>query len=513
MLVLTTSAAGAVELPTGGVVAHRGASATHPENTLAAFREAIWLGAQQIEFDVARTSDGVLVLMHDDTVDRTTTGAGSVGSLTLAEIKQLDAGSWKGLRFTGERVPTLAEALDIMPENVWLNVHMKGGYAESYSATMMIFQKNREHQAFMAVTAAQAAGARQAAIDAGKTIMLCNMEGQRIGSQYVTETIEGGFQFLQFSDSSGGLPLAADVQRLHDAGVKANYYGSSYLSGTLSATKQTFARTLLTAGIDFPLVDDSVLGTCVAEDFGHMPVRPAFRGNVHPASLGTNVIVNPGAEIWMNDYHNQTTAALPAADPLLTRDRELFGWNDVVEATNEPYGAANVPSAAAFPVGTFGKNAFVGGRITGTRWIEQTIDLEAIATVIDQGSVAYTLSAWLGGLAGQRDFTALSASFKNADGDELATARVHTLNPSDWGETTGMVFKSDSGLVPVGSRSIEVRLSFNGQGGAMCNGLADNLSLVLATGGAAAVPEPGTCAMIAGAVGLLILRYARRRKT
>ena len=76
-----------VEMPSRGICAHRGASDTHPENTLAAFREAIRLGAHMIEFDVALTKDDQLVLMHDSTLDRTTNGKGPVSGFTLNELK------------------------------------------------------------------------------------------------------------------------------------------------------------------------------------------------------------------------------------------------------------------------------------------------------------------------------------------------------------------------------------------------------------------------------------------
>ena len=88
------------------VCAHRGASDTHPENTIEAFREAIRLGAQMIEFDVALSRDGKLVLMHDSTVDRTTNGKGPVSQLTLEELKKLDAGVYKAKHFAGATVPT-----------------------------------------------------------------------------------------------------------------------------------------------------------------------------------------------------------------------------------------------------------------------------------------------------------------------------------------------------------------------------------------------------------------------
>ncbi|MBQ6876614.1 MAG: glycerophosphodiester phosphodiesterase, partial [Lachnospiraceae bacterium] len=78
------------------VAAHRGNSRYFPENTLCAFRSAIELGVDMVEFDLHMTKDGVLIVMHDHMVDRTTDGTGLIREKTLAEIKALDAGSWKG---------------------------------------------------------------------------------------------------------------------------------------------------------------------------------------------------------------------------------------------------------------------------------------------------------------------------------------------------------------------------------------------------------------------------------
>ncbi len=93
------------------VVAHRGASGHAPENTLAAFRRAVELGATFIETDLQLSRDSRLVAIHDDRLDRTTGGRGPVHDLTLAELRQLDAGSWFDLQFAGERVPTVEEIL------------------------------------------------------------------------------------------------------------------------------------------------------------------------------------------------------------------------------------------------------------------------------------------------------------------------------------------------------------------------------------------------------------------
>src|SRR5581483_5417129 len=85
---------------------HRGAPDIAPENTFAGFEAALALGADYLEMDVQRSADGVLVVMHDPTVDRTTDGQGAVAELTLEALQRLDAGAWFGPRFAGERVPT-----------------------------------------------------------------------------------------------------------------------------------------------------------------------------------------------------------------------------------------------------------------------------------------------------------------------------------------------------------------------------------------------------------------------
>lgn len=112
------------------VVAHRGSVREAPENTLAAIEKGIENGADLIETDVRETSDGHLVVIHDATVDRTTDGSGRVAEMTLAELKQLDAGSWFDPRFKGERIPTLDEALDAMEGRALPDIDFKGGTPE-----------------------------------------------------------------------------------------------------------------------------------------------------------------------------------------------------------------------------------------------------------------------------------------------------------------------------------------------------------------------------------------------
>lgn len=106
------------------IFAHRGASVYAPENTLAAFCLAAELGADGIELDTKLSSDGVVMVMHDQTVDRTTDGKGSISSLTADALHHLDAASHFSSEFKGEPVPTLAEVFETVGARVYINVEL-----------------------------------------------------------------------------------------------------------------------------------------------------------------------------------------------------------------------------------------------------------------------------------------------------------------------------------------------------------------------------------------------------
>src|SRR5689334_9888215 len=115
------------------VAAHRGYWRGAPENSLPAFEQAIGHGADMIELDVMRTSDGQLVLMHDTTVDRTTNGTGSVASKTLAQIKALRLKKGLGgaqAEITDQQVPTLKEALQLIDNRALINLDKAWGYRD-----------------------------------------------------------------------------------------------------------------------------------------------------------------------------------------------------------------------------------------------------------------------------------------------------------------------------------------------------------------------------------------------
>lgn len=111
-------------LPSPVVVAHRGDKTFAPENTLSAFKQAAWKGADAIEFDVKLTADGQVIVLHDQTVDRTTNGTGNVSKLPLAALRDLDAGVQFPGQFPGERIPTLAEVFETVGKRIYMNIEL-----------------------------------------------------------------------------------------------------------------------------------------------------------------------------------------------------------------------------------------------------------------------------------------------------------------------------------------------------------------------------------------------------
>jgi len=107
------------------LVAHRGVSARFPENTMAAFTAAADEGARMLELDVGLSADGALVVLHDATLDRTTSGQGLLSQIPLDRLQELDAGSWFDPRFAAERLPTLQQVFEALGERIAINVEIK----------------------------------------------------------------------------------------------------------------------------------------------------------------------------------------------------------------------------------------------------------------------------------------------------------------------------------------------------------------------------------------------------
>lgn len=126
------------------IIAHRGAKGMAPENTLAAFRLGLDQGCEGIELDIHLTADGEIVVCHDDTLDRTTDGKGRIYDKTLEEIKRYDAGSWYSDSFRGEKVPTLGEVFDVIPDSIMVNVEVKESYGGQIELKLADFLRRRK---------------------------------------------------------------------------------------------------------------------------------------------------------------------------------------------------------------------------------------------------------------------------------------------------------------------------------------------------------------------------------
>lgn len=126
------------------VIAHRGYSGEAPENTLAAFKKAIAAGSDMIEFDIHFSKDRQIVVIHDEMLERTTNGLGRVSEHNLADLKKFDAGFWFSPNFSGERIPTLAEVLNLAKGKILVNVEIKSPTHGLYSVTELAEQALKE---------------------------------------------------------------------------------------------------------------------------------------------------------------------------------------------------------------------------------------------------------------------------------------------------------------------------------------------------------------------------------
>lgn len=233
---------GSIELPVKGLCAHRGDSANYPENTKVAIVAAINLGVQMVEFDVRTTRDNKLVLMHDATLNRTTNGIGLIKNYTLAEVKKLDAGAWKSNMFIGEKVPTLEEILEIVPDTVWMNIHIKEDRSTALAVAELLTKRRQIKNAVLAVDNNSALAVREYNSD----IYICCIERGNSSKVYFENTLKIKADFIQLTERE--FPF---IDQAVEYLKKHNLIINFYFADTPDKLKKLF-----NAGVDFVLVNN-----------------------------------------------------------------------------------------------------------------------------------------------------------------------------------------------------------------------------------------------------------------
>lgn len=211
------------------VIAHRGASKEAPENTLASSRLAFEQGADGIECDIYRTSDGKIVVLHDVNTKRTTGTDGNVDKMTLAEIQALDAGSLMDKKFAGEKIPSLDELLGTVPDGKKIFVELKGGVelVEPLKATLEKAAKKSDQIVFISFHY-DALKAVKKTYPQYQALWLASYTKDKAGKakmeidEAIQKCKEGSLDGLSLSST---WPIdTAFVKKVHDAGMKLSVW-------------------------------------------------------------------------------------------------------------------------------------------------------------------------------------------------------------------------------------------------------------------------------------------------
>jgi glycerophosphoryl diester phosphodiesterase len=227
-------------------IAHRGASAYAPENTMAAFRRAAEMGARFIETDLRATRDARVVAIHDATVNRTTNGTGRVDAMTLAEVRDLDAGTWfhwNGQRpFAGERVPTLDEVLQFAHDvdvACYLELKQARGWGIENAVVAALQQfKQVSHSVVISFDAAVLAAVRR--IDPA---VMTGLLIERVSTRAIQKALVAGVRQI--------LPRASRVT----PGFVAAAHRENLLAVPWTANETEEMKTLAQAGVDGMITD------------------------------------------------------------------------------------------------------------------------------------------------------------------------------------------------------------------------------------------------------------------
>jgi glycerophosphoryl diester phosphodiesterase len=227
-------------------IAHRGASGYAPENTMAAFRRAVELGARFIETDLQITRDARVIAIHDFTLDRTTNGKGQVHLSTLEEVRRLDAGSWfdgcGSESFAGERVPKLEEILDFAAEHdIICFLEIKSGPAWGIEHAVVAALRDRKASARVVILSFD-----PATLDTVHRLDSAVMTGllcEHPSNDLVERTVRAGARQLV---ARGDLITAAEVEKAHHAGLQV-------VAWTINEPEQM--QRLIATGLDGIITD------------------------------------------------------------------------------------------------------------------------------------------------------------------------------------------------------------------------------------------------------------------
>lgn len=412
------------------VIGHRGNPYAGPENTIATLNSAFAAGADHVEADIRLTSDGVAVLMHDASVNRTTNGTGAISGMTLAQVKALDAGSWFDAEFTGEQVPTLAEALVAIDQRGRLLLHIKVG----------------------GMGAAIQDAINEATATSGKTFTASDMwiwPGPN--ADYEANVTEPSYLL-------GSIPSPATWQApgYFDSQKALGVVGWDVSSGKMTAAFAAAARAEGMMASVYTVNTESAMRTFIAMGVTAMETD-------HPAVLAG--LLNQGPP--------------PPADNNILINGD-FETGDLTDWSTDA-GTPEVLATGTHGIGAFGSRFFGGGNNAEVT-ISQTIDVSANAEFIDAGTVEATLAGALGSWE-NTDIATVTLSFLGgSDADLGSPLSITSLdNPVVNGRDLKAAGnqESDTGFVPAGTRTISVVLTSIRGAGNYNDGFADNLSVQL----------------------------------
>lgn len=224
--------------------------------------------------------------------------------------------------------------------------------------------------------------------------------------------------------------------------------------------------------------------------------------------LGINLIINPGAEAGPGDaVGNQVIRPIPGweAQSIFSVLRYDASGFEFMNGAGNTVLAGNFPNASSPGPLDRGNNMFFGGGERSGSSASQSIDMLAFAALIDQGWAGFDLSGWLGGYQDNADSAVLHAAFLDAQGAILGGVSLVAPTPAERNNVTGLFLRETDGLLPVGTRRVDIVLNMNYVRGRTNDGYADNLLFAVN-----AIPEPAGAGLllVAGAAAIA----ARRRK-